>query len=322
MEKVKLGLKDWKILSELDIDCRRSDSEIGRAVGLSQQVVGYRISKLVKSGVIRQFYAVVDVTKLGYSIYKVYFKLQNMGREKEDELRIFLLNHRNVLWAGSCDGAWDLSMTLVARTEMELDGALRELLGRFGANILYKTVLLVVEAPHFLRGPDAWAKTLNFGRSDENVALDDIDKGILAIVSTKARMPYVEIAEKAGITIDVVKYRMKKLAENGILKGFRIWVDTELVGKRFYKLLLSLQNASREREVALLEYCRANPSVTYALKTIGAWDMEMEFQADGHRAFHDEVAGLRDAFHDIIRSYEPLPVFEEYKFNYWPFQGG
>ena len=38
-----LDLKDRKVLYQLDVDCRQTNSEIGKKVGLSKQVVDYRI---------------------------------------------------------------------------------------------------------------------------------------------------------------------------------------------------------------------------------------------------------------------------------------
>ena len=42
----KLDLKDRKILYELDLNCRQSNSQIGKKVGLKRDVVAYRIKKL------------------------------------------------------------------------------------------------------------------------------------------------------------------------------------------------------------------------------------------------------------------------------------
>lgn len=319
MQKIKLDAKDQKILAELDSDCRQSDAKIAKKVGLSQQVVSYRINRLVKSGVIRQFYAVIDITRLGYSIYKAYFKLQNISKAKEDEMKQFLINHKNVLWAGACDGSWDLSVTLLAKNAQELDKILTEFASQFSANALYKTVLLVAEAPHFLKSDKEEVKSISFGSHNENVNLDDIDKTILATVSINARIPYIELAERAKITLDIVRYRVKKLIDSGIIKCFRVWVNQDILGRQFYKVLLSLQNAAPEKEKTLIGFCKRSANIGYALKTIGSWDIELEYYVADNKEFHKNIVELRNGFQDIIRNYEPLLIFDEYKFNYWPF---
>lgn len=319
MLKVRLDVKDQKILAELDKNCRQSDAKIAKKVWMSQQVVSYRINRLMKSGVIRQFYAVIDVTKIGYSLYKAYFKLQNITKEKEDEIKQFLISHNNVLWAGACGGAWDLSVTILAKNAAELDKILKGFISRFNTNILYKTVILVVEAPHFLKSDKEDAKVLSFGGDNEKAELDDIDKRILSILSLNARMPYIELSESAKITLDIARYRVRRLIDSGIIKGFRVWINQDVIGKQFYKLLLSLQNATPEREKTLLGFCKRSANIGYALKTIGAWDIEFEYYVDDNKELHESIVHLRNSFQDIIRSYEPLLIFDEYKFNYWPF---
>ncbi len=320
MAVVKLDVKDWKLLGELGRNCRQSDAEIGRKIGLSQQVVNYRITRLVKSGVIRQFYAFVDVTKLGYSIYDAFFKLQNLDRTTEEELRQFILANRNMVWAGNCDGAWDLLITVLAKTPSELDRLLKEFEGKFSRNILYKTVILIVEFSHFVwHGKEA--KVLSFGESgDAALKLDGTDEKILAILSTNARMPYVEMAQKIKVDVDVVRYRVKKLIDCGVLRGFRVWTDSKLAGKQFYELILGFQGATPQREKALLAFLRQNANVAYALKTIGSWDMEIDFHVRDHDEFRENVVRLRNNFQAIIRTYEPMLVFDEYKVNFYPFR--
>ena len=45
---ITLDAKDRKILYELDINSRHSNSEIAKKVGLSKQVVGFRIKRLIQ----------------------------------------------------------------------------------------------------------------------------------------------------------------------------------------------------------------------------------------------------------------------------------
>ena len=99
-----MDLKDRKILYELDSNARGSNAEIAKKVGLSKQVVGFRIKRLLNEQVISSFYAVIDIAKLGFTVHKNFIRLQNIDVEKEKELVAFLVNHPNVVWVASCDG--------------------------------------------------------------------------------------------------------------------------------------------------------------------------------------------------------------------------
>jgi len=75
--KIKIDLKDRKILTLLDENSRLSNSQIAKKVGLSKPAVEYRLNRFEKNNLILSHYVVIDFTKLGYSQYKIYFKFQN-----------------------------------------------------------------------------------------------------------------------------------------------------------------------------------------------------------------------------------------------------
>jgi len=78
-----LDLKDRKILYYLDINSRQSNSDIAKKVGLSKEVVNYRIKRLEKEGIIKGYYTVLDFYKLGYISVRVYLKLIDTSPKKE-----------------------------------------------------------------------------------------------------------------------------------------------------------------------------------------------------------------------------------------------
>ena len=51
-EKYSLDVKDKKILAELDTNARQSNSQIGKKVKLSKEVIKYRIDKMIEAGII------------------------------------------------------------------------------------------------------------------------------------------------------------------------------------------------------------------------------------------------------------------------------
>jgi len=63
---VKIDLKDRKILYELDLNCRQSNTQIGKTVGLKKDVVSYRIKRLQEQGIIKNFWTEINTFKFGY----------------------------------------------------------------------------------------------------------------------------------------------------------------------------------------------------------------------------------------------------------------
>ena len=195
-----LDLKDKKILFELDKNARLSDSLIGKRVGLSQQVVNYRVKSLLNKGVIRNFYTVVNSSVLGYSFYKVYFKLQNLSSDTEHKIIDFLVKSKNLLWVGTCDGRWDLSISVLCKNVSEFNEFLREFIFRFSKHILYKDVIIVCKIPHFSRSfllnKSFSEELMEFKNFDEKIELDNTDEKILSLISTNSRLSFLEISKK------------------------------------------------------------------------------------------------------------------------------
>lgn len=62
------------------------------------------------------------------------------------------------------------------------------------------------------------------------VVIDAIDRKILKYLITNARMPFLEIARKCGISGAAIHQRIKKLDESGVILGSRLVVDPKMLG--------------------------------------------------------------------------------------------
>src|SRR3989338_958500 len=130
-----INIKDRKILYHLDINSRQSNAEIAKKVGLSKQVVGFRIQRLQREKIISSFHTVIDISKLGFTVHKNFLRLQSIDAQKEQEILDFLTQHPNVVWIASCDGQFDLAFGTWAKDMTFLDRTLREFNKKFGEYI-------------------------------------------------------------------------------------------------------------------------------------------------------------------------------------------
>lgn len=62
------------------------------------------------------------------------------------------------------------------------------------------------------------------------IALDAIDRKILKFLIKNARMPFLEIARKCGISGAAIHQRIRKLDESGVILGSRLIVDPKMLG--------------------------------------------------------------------------------------------
>ena len=101
-------LKDaeWKLLCELISNCRRSDRELARLIGVSQPTVTRIRTRLEQKGVIR-YDGTPNLAKVGYEIIAITFG--NWRREEYPDTRVskakdFLAKHPNIIFVSTGSG--------------------------------------------------------------------------------------------------------------------------------------------------------------------------------------------------------------------------
>ncbi len=75
---------EWKLISELMKNSRRSDRELAHAIGVSQPTVSRTIKKLEKEGYIKEYTMIPDFHKLGYEIAALTFVKLKKGIGAEE----------------------------------------------------------------------------------------------------------------------------------------------------------------------------------------------------------------------------------------------
>ncbi len=321
---MKLDLKDRRILYELDINSRQSNADIARKVGLSKQVVGFRIKRLLKEGIIFSFHTVVDISKLGFTIHKTFLRLQNVDHEKEKQLLDFLKKHPHVVWIASCDGKFDLAFGTWARDMAFLDRTLTELNTRFGKYIAEREIATIIRGEYFVRDyliskkePSAFRHSF-FGSVPSLVKMDEEDWRILVELAKNSKSTAVEISYLIKMSADAVAERIKKLEKSGVIRHYNFDPNESCYPYLHYKVLVGFRDISTEREKALMEYCRINPHIVYMVKALGPWEFEIDMEVENAPQFRDIMMDIKSNFKDIIKDYSALQIYQLHKYNFCP----
>lgn len=66
---------------------------------------------------------------------------------------------------------------------------------------------------------------------DRGVLDDDIDLGIVRLMSQDARATLADLSAAVGLSVSAVQTRLKRLEARGVITGYRALVDAESVGK-------------------------------------------------------------------------------------------
>lgn len=131
----------WRILELLQQNARVPFSELGRQVGLSAPAVAERVRRMEEVDIIRGYQAVIDPSKLGYSL-EVFIRAEITHSNHEAAIR-FISQLPNVLEFWNLTGRDGYLIRAVFRSVQELEQVLNQKLGVYGTT----TTALVLSKP-------------------------------------------------------------------------------------------------------------------------------------------------------------------------------
>jgi DNA-binding Lrp family transcriptional regulator len=320
MEHIKLDLKDKKILYQLDINSRQPNSKIAKKVGLSKEVVNYRIKRLEEAGLIKGYYTVIDFSRLGYFSIRVYLKLLDASSEKEKEILGFLVKNSNTFFVAKIDGPYDLVFGTWIKNIYDFEKLWIDFKSRFKRFISKENISIFTKAYHFHRAYILDKKSEDikpeiFG-GDKIEEHDEKDIKILRLLAKNARMPLIEISEKLKIPPRTVDFRIKQMGGKGIIQGYRFIFNFGRFGYEYYKADLVLKDISVLKD--LMEFAQDHPNIIYIDQTIGGSDFEFDLEVENKRQFLEVMNRLKERFPEIrewsyfnLREYDKLLYFPE-----------
>ena len=324
-KKQIIDLKDKKILAELDKDSRQADSEIAKKTGLSKQVANYRIQQLVSNGIVTNFYSIVNIAKLGLDFYYVFIQLENIDKKQEKNLLEKINSLDYVGWLVSGMGRWDIIIGINADSVLSFDKYLSQIIN-LCKNHLHEyifTTLIGAEHLSYKFLPSAKLSSSESSsiiqeKQSQKVILSEIDKKILKIISQNARMSIVDISQKTKTPLHVVNYHIKNMIKNKIIEGFRPKLNIGKLGYQWYLLLLQFKTLTEEKKKEFIEFCKNHNKIYYVTNTIGNYNIMLDVHVNNVEEVKEVLLDIKDKFSDIIKLYESMVIFDEYKIDYLP----
>jgi len=318
---------DKAIIWHLDVNSRKSYSKIASAVRLSKQAVKYRIAKMEKTGFIRGYRTIANLTSLGYMYCRLHIKFHNTAKEQEKQMIEAFASDGRINWIVRTDGPYDLLIGLLGKNEMELDQTIGGILAPYKDWILSYDFAMVVRIVLYNRGYWLGKKSpernymVGNGKlhtKQEPERLDDADKEILSSLAENARLPINAIAKRIGLSPETVSYKIKKFEKSGLIAKHFLLLDYKKGGTGLYKTLLFMNPLDEEKEKEFAEFVAMEPYIIDYTKTLAPWQMELDLEARDNEHYHEIIAGISERFKGFIRDYQTLYVLKEHKFLYCP----
>jgi DNA-binding Lrp family transcriptional regulator len=316
----KLDLLDKKILNALNENVREPYSRIAKKVRSSKEVVNYRIKRLMDEGIIKEM---VTTFSLGYSAFKILIQFQKVSSSGEKEILDYLKNHPYANWVTPCSGNWDLVFSVMAKNPKHFDKIFREIIGEIGDKINdYKIAISTGSLTFghtYILGSVKEAKKKKRDTKPE-INFDEKDKKIAKILHKNCRESLTSIAQKTKIPVDTVKYRIKKMVENQIIRRYRLILDTSKLGYNRYEIFIRGINLTDKVIMRFSEWAKQNKHVEYMGRYIGAWDLELTVNLKSNTDLRKFVLEIKQEFGDQIKSFESIALFETLNFIYLPLE--
>jgi DNA-binding Lrp family transcriptional regulator len=318
----ELDSKDHKILYHLFLNSRQSLSSISKKVGLQKSVVEYRIKRLQTNGIIKNFNAMVDVFKLGFSVYRLNIVLQYASPDKEKEIINHFVNH-NYTWSiASTKGRYDLIITILVKSPNYFysfyEQTLRQYRNYF-KEIFFSQLYEAFGYEHSLLLNElstSHQRTYEYRDDGQTVNIDLVDYKILNFLAQNTRINSVELANKINVSTVTIQSRIKKLIKSGVIKRYSITMDINKLGLREFIVNLSLRDYAKKNQI--ITYLSDNPFLWEINKAIGGCDLEITLYATNFEHFYRVMEDLRKKFPDDIANYDYLYVTEVFKSNVLP----
>ncbi len=147
--------------------------------------------------------------------------------------------------------------------------------------------------------------------------LDALDRQILSLIASDARIPFLEVARECHVSGAAIHQRIQKLQQMGVLKGSQFVLDPELIGYGTCAFVgIFLKDPTDCARVT--EALRNIPEVVECHFTTGNYDMFLKIYArDNHHLLsiiHDQVQpiGIQRSetiisFNEAITRQMPVP---------------
>ena len=315
--------KSLEILYYLNVYSRMNLVDIGHKVHLKKNTISYKINRLIKQGIIKNFYTYIDAYRLGYISFRFYVSYQYTTPEIEDKILSYFLSDENVWRLISVQGRYDLGVTLWVKDTNSFYSFWKKTMDEFGDYLTDRTFSACIQSYDY---PFSFLSMEQFNTNNrgilemtgrgKTVDIEDVDFKLLKIISNNARMSYTKIAKQLNVSPTMVSYRMKKLEERGVIQGYGTAMDVSKIDYGHYKVDIYLRDHRKRNEI--INYLKSNPHLIHIGTSAGVSDVEVEFVVKRIDEVFTIMTDIVKRFPNVIRNYKHFIIKNVHKLNYMP----
>ena len=331
---MKLDVIDKKILAIL-LNCGRiSIKELAETIGNNYPTIIKKVNKLVDTGVIRNFYPVLQLPGIGVRKYmSLYITLKTIPEEKKQLLVKEFVKNPFLIEISELEGKYNFNMLLVCNYIKEAHETINYIQRVCGEYLLELTAMqtymisplnrkffmeedLEIDYKKIITGYQPLINKTKLVHIGKQVKLNEEDIKLLNYLKLNAGDSFEEIKEKTGINSSVIDYKIQKYIQENLIKYFTIEIDHNKIGYYQYLLFLNMKG-NEENKNKLIDDLYKNQKQAYHLfEYLNYWEIVVTYCVKDQSMMDEIIANLKKEYGDI--QHQLLYIKKKYKSEPYP----
>lgn len=276
------------------------------------------MNKLEKEGIIKGYITRIYQPAFCSGVATILCKLKNINSKRMAEIISAIKNHPNVNWFGELCGTYDLVIVFLYKNSTDLAQTSSDITNCIGPNLKEHALSIYVTEYKFDRKILLTTKTvdkimppINFTKPE--VDIDDLDLKILRHLSINARMKNNELAKKTRISEDMIRIRIRKLENRGIIRGYDTVIDELKLGYEGYYIGLRMEQMNEKTISKIKYYANINPNIVYCVRTSGQYNIIINMHAKNRKHFIELLQEMRQTLEPELEDFEFQIIIDVHK---------
>lgn len=131
---------------------------------------------------------------------------------------------------------------------------------------------------------------ISYTDSCMRIILDEKDRFILKQLRENGRMPFLKIAEKLNCSEGLVRKRVKRLIENGVIRGFTANVDLQAP----LEAIVCIKTETKKTKDVLEALQRFSENISQAFEVMGRFDIICILHAQETKELNKTIDAIRE----------------------------
>ncbi|MBS3123864.1 Lrp/AsnC family transcriptional regulator [Candidatus Woesearchaeota archaeon] len=147
------------------------------------------------------------------------------------------------------------------------------------------------------------------------MSLDNLDKRIIYELDLNARATVSEIAKKVRKSKETVNFRLNRLLDHQVIKGFVTIINTQKMGWFYQKVYLKFRNITREKEAEFYNYILKQRNISYLAETEGYYDCFLLVLVNDPQKMALFLDNFMQKYGEFVRHKDIVTFLSVHRFN-------